>query len=139
MIGRTVDPSESVVSVLRLRRKEGSKSIRPYMSQAEAAERIEYPEDVDRPRTRGDCAGGERPCPFVSCKYHLYLDVAENGTIKVNHPTLEPWELTDSCALDIADQGPATLNVVANALNVVRERVRQIEHQVLVRLERAVR
>src|SRR5262245_43072037 len=37
--------------------------------------RILYPEvAVDKPRTRADCVGGERPCPFVSCKHHLYLD-----------------------------------------------------------------
>src|SRR4029077_6719314 len=32
------------------------------------------PQDIERPRPRGDCVGGERPCPFVSCAHHLYLD-----------------------------------------------------------------
>jgi hypothetical protein len=34
-----------------------------------------YPEDVDRPKSRADCQQMERPCPFVSCEHHLYLDV----------------------------------------------------------------
>src|SRR5689334_24102594 len=52
--------------------------------------RLLYPEvPVDKPRTRADCANGERPCPFVSCKHHLYLDVsAKTGAIKLNFPDL---------------------------------------------------
>lgn len=92
-----------------------------------------YPEDVDRPYTRGECAGGFRPCPFVSCKYHLYLDVTVNGGIKLNFPQREVWELRDSCALDVADGGAATLDRVAVTMNVTRERVRQIEHASLTR------
>ncbi len=46
-----------------------------------------YPEsDYQRPMARSECSQGEyadRPCPFVSCKYHLYLDVSERtGAIK---------------------------------------------------------
>src|SRR5579883_3471647 len=26
----------------------------------------------DRPRTRAECENGIRPCPYVSCKHHLY-------------------------------------------------------------------
>src|SRR4051812_16253635 len=28
--------------------------------------------DPDRPRTRGQCKEDVRPCPYVSCKHHLY-------------------------------------------------------------------
>jgi hypothetical protein len=53
--------------------------------------------DVPRPRTRGDCKDGARPCPFVSCAHHLYLDVsAESGAIKLNFPDLEADELEAS-------------------------------------------
>src|SRR5262245_15015702 len=39
--------------------------------------RLLYPEtDYDKPRFRAECAEGPRPCPFVSCKYHLYIDVS---------------------------------------------------------------
>jgi len=93
-----------------------------------AAALVVYPEDVERPRFRGDCQDGPRPCPFVSCKHHLYLDVdPDNGTLKFNYPALEPWELTDSCALDVADRGGQTLERVGELVGVTRQRVRQIE------------
>ncbi len=86
-----------------------------------------YP-DVDRPKVRGDCADASRPCPFVSCRYHLYLDVnEETGSIKFNFPQLEPWELKETCALDVADRDGITLEKVAELLALTRERVRQIE------------
>ena len=64
--------------------------------------RMLYPdtEEFARPETRADCLGGARPCPFVSCKHHLYLDVsARTGAIKLNFPDLEVWEMTETCAL----------------------------------------
>jgi hypothetical protein len=81
-----------------------------------------------RPRTRAECVGASRPCPWIACKHHLYLDVdPRNGTIKFNRPDLEPDELEDSCALDIADSGGTTPELVGLKLNMTRERVRQIE------------
>lgn len=88
----------------------------------------DYPGDVDRPVTRGDCQDGHRPCPFVSCKWHLYVDVhPERGSLKVNFPHLEVWELQHSCALDTADLGGVILEDVGAAMNLTRERVRQLE------------
>jgi hypothetical protein len=92
--------------------------------------RLLYPEmdDIERPETRADCASGARPCPFVSCKHHLYLDVsARTGAIKLNFPDLEVWEMTDTCALDIADRGGTTLEEVGAIMNLTRERIRQVE------------
>lgn len=87
-----------------------------------------YPTDVVRPRTRGDCVDGVRPCPFVSCSQHLYLDVnQETGAIKLNFPHLEVWEMKDSCALDVADRGGITLEEVGEITNLTRERIRQVE------------
>jgi len=88
-----------------------------------------YPEtDYWRPATRGDCVAMDRPCPFVSCKYHLYIDVHPvRGSIKVNFPDLEVWEMTDTCALDIAERGGITLEDVGAIMNLTRERVRQLE------------
>lgn len=41
------------------------------------------------PATRAACRDMPRPCPFVSCERHLYLDVhPETGAIKVNFPGL---------------------------------------------------
>lgn len=81
-----------------------------------------------RPRNREDCRVADRPCPFVSCKYHLYLDVnPHTGSIKLNFPDLEVWELSETCSLDVADRGGITLEEVGELLNLTRERIRQVE------------
>jgi len=88
------------------------------------------PEELERlrPRVRSDCIGGPRPCPWVGCKYHLYLDInPRTGSIKLNFPDIEPWEMTRSCVLDIADEGPVTLEDVGRIMNLTRERIRQLE------------
>jgi hypothetical protein len=88
-----------------------------------------YPEqDYWKPTTREECASMERPCPFVSCKYHLYIDVHPvRGSIKINFPDLEVWEMNETCALDVADRGGITLEEVGEIMNLTRERVRQVE------------
>jgi hypothetical protein len=99
--------------------------------------RMLYPEveEIEHPRTRADCGGGERPCPFVSCKHHLYLDVsARTGAIKLNFPDLEVWEMTETCALDVADRGGTTLEEVGAIMNLTRERIRQVEVKGLAKL-----
>ncbi|MEZ4226453.1 MAG: sigma factor-like helix-turn-helix DNA-binding protein [Polyangiaceae bacterium] len=88
------------------------------------------------PPSRSECAEGPRPCPHVSCRHHLYLDVSpKTGAIKLNFPDMEVWELPDSCALDIADRGGVTLEDVGAIMNLTRERIRQLELQALHRLE----
>jgi hypothetical protein len=85
-----------------------------------------------KPKTRGECANIPRPCPFASCKFNLYLDVTEKtGAIKFNFPHLEPGDMVHSCVLDEADNGPQTLQEVAEKFALVRERVRQIEDRAL--------
>ena len=99
--------------------------------------RLLYPEmdDIERPETRADCASGARPCPFVSCKHHLYLDVsARTGAIKLNFPDLEVWEMSETCALDVADRGGTTLEEVGAIMNLTRERIRQVEVKGLAKL-----
>jgi hypothetical protein len=100
--------------------------------------RLLYPDvdDVVRPKVREECAQGERPCPFVSCAHHLYLDVsARTGAIKVNFPDLEIWEMVETCALDVADRGGTTLEEVGVIMNLTRERIRQVEVTALAKLE----
>ncbi|MEZ4390924.1 MAG: sigma factor-like helix-turn-helix DNA-binding protein [Polyangiales bacterium] len=92
-----------------------------------------------RPQMRGECQHGahaERPCPFVSCKHHLYLDVNDRtGSIKLNFPDLEVWDLPETCALDIADRGGITLEEVGEIMNLTRERIRQLETRGLAKLK----
>ena len=91
--------------------------------------------DYRRPVRRSECAGKARPCPYVSCKHHLYLDVnPETGSIKLNFPHLELWQMAETCALDVAERGGITLEEVGEIMNLTRERIRQVEVRGLVKL-----
>jgi len=90
-------------------------------------------EDVSsliRPRTRADCINGIRPCPFVGCAYHTYLDVMPGGGIVINFPDLMPWELKCSCVLDEVANGPISWERTADVINVTRTRAQQLANQV---------
>ncbi len=81
-----------------------------------------------RPQSRKECENGVRPCPYVACKHHLYLDVnPDTGSIKLNFPDVPVWEMEQTCALDVADRGGVTLEEVGDILNLTRERIRQVE------------
>lgn len=100
--------------------------------------RLMFPEnpEVLRPKTRAECVGGPRPCPFVSCKYHLYLDVqARTGAIKLNFPDIEVEEMNESCSLDVADRGGATLEEVGAIMNLTYGGVRQIEVSAMAKID----
>jgi|SRR5450755_2034253 Sigma-70, region 4 len=91
-----------------------------------------------RPRKRAECINGPRPCLFVSCKHNLYLDVnPETGSIKLNFPDKEIWELEHTCALDVAEKGGITLEEVGAIMNLTRERIRQVETRGLAKLREA--
>lgn len=107
------------------------------LSKVDFSDGLEIDERLDelRPKTRGDCINGPRPCPWVGCKYHLYLDVnPKTGSIKLNFPELEPWELQETCALDLADRGPVSLEDVGRYMNLTRERIRQLEAEASVKV-----
>jgi len=105
-----------------------------------------YPErpgvDYLRPATFEECdsvgLGDLTPCPFVSCKHHLYLDVNERlGSIKLNFPDRDPDEIGETCSKRVEMRGGVTLDAVADAINTTRERVRQIESRALAKLRAA--
>jgi hypothetical protein len=94
------------------------------------------PVDIPRPSTRSECREEMRPCPWVACKHHLYLDInPETGSIKINFPDLEPWDLQHTCALDVAERGGITLEEVGEIMNLTRERIRQVEVRGLLKLK----
>jgi hypothetical protein len=96
------------------------------------------PVDEPRPHLRSQCENDIRPCPWVACKHHLYLDVnPETGSIKINFPDLEPWEMRETCALDVADRSGITLEEVGEIMNLTRERIRQVEVRGLLKLKMA--
>jgi hypothetical protein len=85
---------------------------------------------MNRPRTRGDCVNGPRPCPWVGCRYHL-CEVG-GGDGRAARVALEG--LSETCALDVADRGGCTLDEIGALWRITRERVRQIEGKALARL-----
>ncbi len=90
-----------------------------------------------RPRTRGDCENGPRPCPWYSCRFHLGLDInPKTGDLKLN--PAQSRKAPPTCALDVAEKGPHRLEAVAETLGITRERVRQIEWKALDKLKETV-
>lgn len=90
---------------------------------------------AERPKLRADCVDGPRPCPWVGCRHHLFLDVRETGSIKFNFPDVAVEDMTrPTCSLDLADEGGLSLEAVGSAMNLTRERARQIEVRTLRRL-----
>lgn len=91
-----------------------------------------------RPRTRADCAGVPRPCPFVGCRWHLFLDVRRSGSLLLNFPGLDPSQLPprQSCVLDVIADAPAGLprKALGRLLGIGKDRVRQLELEALARL-----
>lgn len=105
-------------------RKQMMRERRRMIAQGQTPEIVDY----DRPVTRSQCREGDRPCLYVACRYHLYLDVNPNtGSIKINFPDKEVWELEETCALDVAERGGITLEEVGDIMNLTRERIRQVE------------
>lgn len=91
-----------------------------------------------RPTKRADCIGGSRPCPFALCEFHLFLDVnLKNGSIKLNFPDLEVWELEETCLLDVIDRGVLTLSQAGQIMNLTNERVSQLEISAIEKVKRS--
>jgi hypothetical protein len=115
-----------------LSRKQMAREHRKMRARGEMLEIVDY----WRPKSRNDCLTMERPCLYVSCRHHLYLDVnPETGSVKLNFPDKEIWELEETCALDVADRGGITLEDVGAIMNLTRERIRQVEVRGLEKLK----
>lgn len=106
-----------------------------------------------RPRTRGECEaargvdddGEPNPCPWVSCFYHLALEVGPRGELRIVAPT-SPDDaedilldaMADTCVLDVADReawrihhgmnGGVLPALAAQLLGMSIGRVHRIEH-----------
>lgn len=105
--------------------------------------RLLYPEaaSLRRPRTRGECEGGPRPCPWVGCRHNLYLEVTTAGSLLLRNPGQEVWDVPPaaSCALDVADRrGGLTGAEMAEILGVSRQRASQIERTAQERMMRRI-
>lgn len=121
-------------------------AVRGITKKTRARWREEEPDDGRRrlPMVRAECSEAERPCPFISCRYHLFLDVdAKRGSIKFNFPDLIGDDdapmlelMIDTCALDVAERDAVTLEGLGELLNMTRERVRQLELTLLEKIRK---
>jgi hypothetical protein len=95
---------------------------------------------LQRPRTRGECIDGPRPCQWTTCRHHLASDLDERpGEPKfvLKH---DPATMAETCSLDFADRGGGTLGEVGAAFGgLTRERIRQIQVSALANLIRTLR
>lgn len=118
---------------------------------------------LTRPRTRGECRGGVRPCPWVSCRYHLLVAANDRGELRFNVPgrqlpvirtgtpqgdfdatadqavdSMHDGAPMETCALDLIERNPdgMTLDEVGRALGITRQRVEQLEGAALEHLEK---
>lgn len=84
---------------------------------------------LQRPKTRGECKDGPRPCPWVGCRHHLWSDEHDGEPRVLGVPADE----AASCSLDVADavrdEGVAPLEptIVGRFLQCRPERVMAIE------------
>jgi len=65
------------------------------------------------------CGVELRPCPYTACRHHLANGEGEKFARR--------QDCSESCSLDVAERGGATLETVGKILGLTRERVRQIE------------
>ena len=83
-----------------------------------------------RPLTRGDCLDGPRPCPWVSCRYHLGWEHREIKRLMREGSLEEAVEaiacLPATCALDCAESGALSSEQVGPLVGVTRQAVDQI-------------
>lgn len=90
---------------------------------------------AERPRTRADCANGSRPCPWVSCRHHLLLDIGRDGRLlrardfdEIDARSIADAleEMPETCALDVADRGPRSAADVAELLGLKHDAVDEV-------------
>lgn len=90
-----------------------------------------------KPKTRGDCVDGYRPCPWVSCKYNLYVDVDYSGRLRLPFKDLEPDEIETStlCTLDYANSG-LSVSEISEVTGFHRNQIVPTEDRALRKLQR---
>lgn len=98
------------------------------------------------PETRGECRGGMRPCPLVSCRHHLLLvdvtravggqlgetnvffsrDFDENDADSITDALMT---MAETCSLDVADMGGLTSQGVGELLGIGVSAVEKIQNK----------
>lgn len=97
----------------------------PRLKRAEVEAGEWLPANHKRPQTRAECGNAPRPCPYVGCRYHLFLTVTPAGGIKMPYgeDVAAIKEMSDTCALDVAERGGMELGEMARLLRLTLEGV----------------
>lgn len=93
------------------------------------------------PASRAHCKDIPKPCPYVSCRHHLWLRLSEEQpgnpqAGKQGETTFRPSSM-QSCALDVADNGGASFEEIGVFLGMDSTRGRQIAQAALEKLKKA--
>lgn len=123
----------------KARRSPNLRTLPPDQHRFELASDWELRQGV--PKTRAECCSGPRPCPYVSCRYHLWLQEAESRPgrrhAKGGAPTsaIRPSTMA-SCALDVADTGEQlTFGELGVLFGISDEAVRKVFEKAQQKLE----
>ena len=120
------------LETLRQQRAHLAEEERPTRAEVAEMERL-------RPRVRGDCIDAPRPCPWVSCRYHLGVDLKDSGSIVFHFDDPVGEGAHPTCALDMADKRELTLDFIGALLGgSTREWARQLEERALAQIKDAM-
>lgn len=98
-------------------------------STAEALDLFRRPR---RPLKLYECASEPGPCPWVSCRHHIGLDIRADGGLTINIPGLEEDPAAalsgakETCSLRVAARGEIMLEEIAVLMGCSSERISQI-------------
>lgn len=98
--------------------------------------------DPPRPRTRGECENGPRPCPYF-CRHNLLYDASKGNEIRISEYLLgaEPDDGLEpaSCALDLAILGDMTYSGISKVMNLSPVTIKQIEERAMRKIKNSIR
>jgi hypothetical protein len=113
--------------------KSPSVSVKDMLKQRQARGRRLALADHRRPQTRAECEQFERPCPFVGCRHHLFLDVTAKGSIRFpfgdDVSVIET--MAQTCSLDGAEQGETPVDELAKVFELSAQGMRLLYWQAM--------
>jgi hypothetical protein len=97
-----------------------------------------------------DCEDGPRPCKHSDCRYHLSDGRGDGPRMsdggRMINPDARPGrraaqtaQITETCAIDVAEEGPRTLAMIGGLLGLSRTLVGQIEKRAMKKYQRAMK
>ena len=124
-------PEDQLTIPWKVRRKSTTIRCRP-LTADERRDRDDRHRQLGPPLVDGRCVNTVRPCVHTSCSMHLATDITDSGSLKLNFggnlrtAPLTVLRMQDSCALDLAKDGPQTTVRIGEAMNVSHQRAEQM-------------